>query len=65
MAVAVAVEPGLSRNTCGRHPEVRAALAARLLKEEHRIYPQALGELARSLRGPGGCERQVASPPAR
>jgi phosphoribosylglycinamide formyltransferase 1 len=41
------------------------ALAARVLKEEHRIYPQALGELARSLRGPGGCERQVASPLAR
>ena len=29
------------------------ALAARVLKEEHRIYPQALDELARSL-GPGG-----------
>jgi phosphoribosylglycinamide formyltransferase 1 len=42
-----------------------AALAARVLKEEHRIYPQALGELARSLRGLGGCERQVASPSAR
>ena len=27
-----------------------AALAARVLKEEHRIYPQALDELARSLR---------------
>jgi folate-dependent phosphoribosylglycinamide formyltransferase PurN len=26
------------------------ALAARVLKEEHRIYPQALDELARSLR---------------
>jgi folate-dependent phosphoribosylglycinamide formyltransferase PurN len=26
-----------------------AALAARVLKEEHRIYPQALDELARSL----------------
>ena len=42
-----------------------AALAARVLKEEHRIYPQALGELARSLRGLGDCERQLASPPAR
>jgi phosphoribosylglycinamide formyltransferase 1 len=41
-----------------------AALAARVLKEEHRIYPQALGELARSLRGLGDCERQLASPPA-
>ena len=28
-----------------------AALAARVLKEEHRIYPQALDRLARSLRG--------------
>ena len=27
------------------------ALAARVLKEEHRIYPQALDDLARSLRG--------------
>jgi phosphoribosylglycinamide formyltransferase-1 len=27
-----------------------SALAARVLKEEHRIYPQALDELARSLR---------------
>ncbi len=27
-----------------------AALAARVLKEEHRIYPQALDELARSVR---------------
>jgi phosphoribosylglycinamide formyltransferase-1 len=42
-----------------------AALGARVLEEEHRIYPQALGELARSLRRLGDCERQVASPPAR
>jgi folate-dependent phosphoribosylglycinamide formyltransferase PurN len=42
-----------------------AALAARVLKEEHRIYPQALGELARSLQSLGGCERHLASPPAR
>jgi phosphoribosylglycinamide formyltransferase-1 len=28
-----------------------AALAARVLKEEHRIYPQALHEFARSLQG--------------
>jgi phosphoribosylglycinamide formyltransferase 1 len=39
-----------------------AALAARVLKEEHRIYPQALGELARSLRGLADGERQLASP---
>jgi phosphoribosylglycinamide formyltransferase 1 len=40
-------------------------LAARVLKEEHRVYPQALGELARSLRAaPGGCERPAAWPPA-
>ncbi len=42
-----------------------AALAARVLKEEHRIYPQALGELARSLRALSDCEQQLASPPAR
>ena len=53
-----------------RKPEVSMASSklktaiARVLKEEHRIYPQALGELARSLRGLGGCERQVASPSA-
>jgi phosphoribosylglycinamide formyltransferase-1 len=41
-----------------------AALAARVLEEEHRIYPQALDELARSLRCVGDCERQAASPPA-
>src|SRR3984885_84709 len=41
------------------------ALSARVLKEEHRIYPQALEAVARSLRGPGGCERHVASPLAR
>ena len=40
------------------------ALAARVLEEEHRIYPQALDELARSLRCAGDCERQGASPPA-
>ena len=40
-----------------------AALAARVLQEEHRIYPQALGELACSLRRPCDCERQVESPP--
>jgi phosphoribosylglycinamide formyltransferase-1 len=33
-----------------------AALAARVLKEEHRIYPQALDELARSLWGLGDCD---------
>ena len=32
------------------------ALAARVLKEEHRIYPQALDELARSLRA---CSRRL------
>jgi phosphoribosylglycinamide formyltransferase 1 len=42
-----------------------AALAARVLQEEHRIYPQALGELAGSLRRVGDCERRVASPPSR
>jgi phosphoribosylglycinamide formyltransferase 1 len=42
-----------------------AALAARVLEEEHRIYPQALDELARSLRCVGDCERQVATPSAR
>jgi phosphoribosylglycinamide formyltransferase-1 len=42
-----------------------AALAARVLEEEHRIYPQALDELARSLRCVGDCERQVATPLAR
>jgi phosphoribosylglycinamide formyltransferase 1 len=42
-----------------------AVLAARVLKEEHRTYPQALGELARSLRGLSGSEQQVASPSAR
>ena len=36
------------------------ALAARVLEEEHRIYPQALDELARSLRCAGDCERQAA-----
>jgi phosphoribosylglycinamide formyltransferase-1 len=39
-----------------------AALAARVLEEEHRIYPRALDELARSLRSLGDCERQAASP---
>jgi phosphoribosylglycinamide formyltransferase 1 len=39
-----------------------AALAARVLKEEHRIYPQALSELARSLRGLSNCARQAAAP---
>ena len=38
------------------------ALAARVLEEEHRIYPRALDELARSLRRLGDCERQAASP---
>jgi phosphoribosylglycinamide formyltransferase 1 len=36
-----------------------AALAARVLEEEHRIYPRALDELARSLRRLGDCERQA------
>jgi phosphoribosylglycinamide formyltransferase 1 len=40
-----------------------ATLAARVLEEEHRIYPQALGEFASSLRRLGDCERQVAPPP--
>ena len=35
-----------------------AALAARVLKEEHRIYPQALDELARSLRAAAEPQRQ-------
>jgi phosphoribosylglycinamide formyltransferase 1 len=35
-----------------------AALAARVLKEEHRIYPQALDELARSLRGRDDYKRE-------
>ena len=34
-----------------------SALAARVLKEEHRIYPQALGALARSLRAAAGPDR--------
>jgi phosphoribosylglycinamide formyltransferase-1 len=39
-----------------------AALAARVLKEEHRIYPQALDELARSLRNAStGRERSAVS----
>jgi phosphoribosylglycinamide formyltransferase-1 len=42
-----------------------AALAARVLKEEHRIYPLALGELARSLQRLGDCEWQAASLPTR
>ena len=42
-----------------------ATLAARVLKEEHRIYPQALDELARSLRHRGDSERQASSRPAR
>src|ERR1700722_15600658 len=39
-----------------------ASLAARVLQEEHRIYPRALDELARSLRRLCDCERQAASP---
>jgi folate-dependent phosphoribosylglycinamide formyltransferase PurN len=42
-----------------------AALAARVLKEEHRIYPQASANSPGSLRRVGDCERQVASPSAR
>jgi phosphoribosylglycinamide formyltransferase-1 len=34
------------------------ALAARVLKEEHRIYPQALDKLARSLRAAADPQRQ-------
>jgi phosphoribosylglycinamide formyltransferase 1 len=37
------------------------ALAARVLKEEHRIYPQALEELARSLRDRDNYEQSVAA----
>ena len=40
-----------------------AALAARVLQQEHRIYPQALSELASSLWRTSDCERQMASPP--
>jgi phosphoribosylglycinamide formyltransferase 1 len=39
-----------------------ATLAARVLQEEHRIYPQALGELAGSLRRLDNFERLDASP---
>jgi phosphoribosylglycinamide formyltransferase 1 len=38
------------------------ALAARVLKEEHRIYPQALDELARSLGDRDDKRREMASP---
>jgi phosphoribosylglycinamide formyltransferase-1 len=38
------------------------ALAARVLKEEHRIYPQALDELARSLRDRDDNRREAAAP---
>ena len=43
------------------------ALAARVLKEEHRIYPQALDAVARSLRAPlpEACERPSVWPSAR
>lgn len=43
------------------------ALAARVLKEEHRIYPQALDAVARSLRAPPlePCERPTVWPSAR
>jgi phosphoribosylglycinamide formyltransferase 1 len=42
-----------------------AALAVRVLKEEHRIYPQALDALARSLRAARGrCERSAVPPRA-
>jgi phosphoribosylglycinamide formyltransferase-1 len=42
------------------------ALAARVLKEEHRIYPQALDAVARSLRAPllEACERPAVWPSA-
>jgi phosphoribosylglycinamide formyltransferase-1 len=39
-------------------------LAARVLEEEHRIYPQTLDKLARSLRCVGDYDRQAASPRA-
>ena len=43
-----------------------AALAARVLKEEHRIYPQALDELASSMRtSSGGSGTARVSPAAR
>jgi phosphoribosylglycinamide formyltransferase-1 len=43
-----------------------AALAARVLKEEHRIYPQALDELASSMRASsGGSGTARVSPAAR
>jgi phosphoribosylglycinamide formyltransferase 1 len=38
-----------------------ATLAARVLMEEHRIYPQSLDELARSLRGRVDDSREGAS----
>jgi phosphoribosylglycinamide formyltransferase-1 len=43
------------------------ALAARVLKEEHRIYPQAVDAVARSLRAPllETCERPTVWPSAR